>query len=120
GVQDAARAKQILGGTTTLSFHLVEQIVPADVPLRNLPLGTKLVDYPAENMKLIVQTRSLLSGSSIVGAMATLSEENGRPAVNVRVAGDEISTFHRLTGRNLGKQMAILSTETKITERLVN
>lgn len=114
GVQDTARAKQILGGTASLEFHLVDTEHNIQQALDgNVPLGTAL--YKEDNGNpVLLQDRIVLSGDSITGATSTIGDD-GKPAVNITLGGGGESLFYRITGENVGKPLAILYTETNLT-----
>ena len=110
GIQDTARAKQILGGTATLEFHMVDVDHDVrDAMQGNIPLGSRL--YPYNERPYLLKDAVILSGASIAGALSSFDEQ-GRPAVNVRLGGGGESLFHRVTRNNIGKPMAIVYVET--------
>jgi preprotein translocase subunit SecD len=120
GVQDATRAKQILGGTATLEMHLVDQEHDAQAAANTgiIPVGSKLYMY--EDRPILLQEQVILSGQSITGAIGTVGE-NGKPAVNIHASGNEVSEFYRITGRNVNNYMAIVYIETKtVTQNIDN
>lgn len=112
GIQDSARAQEILGGTATLEFRMVDQDHDAvnAAASGNIPLGSSLYEY--EGRKLLLKNQVILTGSSITNASAGFSED-GRPAVNVQLGGGGEALFHRVTAENIGKLMAIVYVETK-------
>ncbi|MCD6045452.1 MAG: secD [Gammaproteobacteria bacterium] len=124
GVQDTARAKQIIGGTATLEFHL--QDVQHDAAQAKesglIPPGTSLYPYtPAgttEAIPILLQDQIVLSGSSITNATATVAED-GRPAVSITLGGGGEAAFYRITGENVGKPLAIVYVETVLTPVVV-
>ena len=119
GVQDATRAKQILGGTATLEMHLVDIEHDAQTAAASgiTPMGSKLYNY--ENRPILLKERVILSGQSITGAMGTVGD-NGKPAVNIQASGSEVNEFHRTTGRNIGNPMAIVYIETKTNTQVID
>jgi len=119
GVQDATRAKQILGGTATLEMHLVDIDHDAQAAAASgiIPLGSKL--YYFEDRPILLREQVILSGHSITGATSTIGQ-NAKPAVNIHASGSEVSEFHRITGRNAKKPMAIVFIETKTTTQLID
>ncbi len=118
GVQDSARAKQILGGTATLEFHLVDvQVDPNQALKSGAPAGTKIYQY--DGTPVLLKDRIVLSGTSITGAVSSIGE-NGQPAVNIRLGGGGEALFYRITGENIGKPLAIVYVETKMRNKLVN
>lgn len=113
GVQDTARAKEILGGTATLEFRMVDQTHDPRTAVDGfVPLGSKIYEY--ENHPILLKNQIILSGNSITDAAAGFGED-GMSSVNIRLGGGGESLFHRVTGENIGKLMAIVFVETKTT-----
>lgn len=118
GIQDTARAKEIIGKTATLRFHMVDNEHSVESALAgNIPLGSKL--YEDEGQHVLLKDQVILQGNSITYASAAVSE-NGRPAVSVHLGGGGENMFHRTTMENIGKAMAIVYVETKQSERIVD
>ena len=118
GVQDTARAKQILGGTATLEFHLADVTNdPREALDGNVPAGAKLYKY--DGMPYLLKDRVILSGTSITDANSTIAED-GRPAVNIRLGGGGEAMFYRITRDNVGKPLGIVYVETKLDSKLVD
>ena len=119
GIQDTARAKQILGGTATVEMHLVDidndPIVAAET--KKSPINTQL--YFHENRPVLLQKRVILSGDSITGAVGSV-DQYGMPAVQIRLGGGGEAQFYRMTKQNIGNPMAITYVETKLTPKTVN
>ena len=118
GVQDTARAKEIIGKTATLEFHMVDVEHDVDSALAGvLPMGTRLYAYEGRN--ILLKNQVILQGSSITFATAAFGED-GRPEVNVRLGGGGESVFHRTTAENIGKPMAVVYVETKTEKKVVD
>jgi preprotein translocase subunit SecD len=118
GVQDIARAQQILGGTATIEFRLVDITNdPHAAQLGKLPPGSQLYQY--QNQPVLLNKQVILSGSSITDA-ATSFDESGRSAVSISLGGGGEAYFHQITGENIGKPLAIVYVETKSRAKLVN
>jgi preprotein translocase subunit SecD len=118
GVQDTARAKELIGKTDTLRFHLVD--TEGDVQAAaagNVPLGSRLYQY--ESSPILLKNQAVLTGSSITYATATIGE-NGRPAVSIRLGGGGESLFSRVTAENIGKPLAVVYVETIPRTQVVN
>ncbi len=119
GIQDTARAKQILGGTATVEMHLVDidndPIVAAET--KKIPINTQL--YFHEKRPVLLQKRVILSGDSITGAVGSV-DQYGMPAVQIRLGGGGESQFYRTTKQNIGNPMAITYVETKLIPKVVN
>ncbi|GAB4393114.1 MAG: protein translocase subunit SecD [Gammaproteobacteria bacterium] len=119
GIQDATRAKQILGGTATLEFRLVDNQHDARAATNSgiIPLGTQL--YYLRGTPLLLKDQIILSGESIVSARSGIGED-GRPNVNITLSGGEESSFHRITQKNIGNLLAIVFIETKTINKILN
>lgn len=118
GVQDTARAQQILGGTATLDFRLVDIVNDPRTAMNGLvPPGSRLYTY--ENRPILLKDQVILTGNSITDASASFGED-GRPSVNISLGGGGENYFHRVTGENVGKPLAIVYVETKISQQTIN
>ena len=117
GVQDMARAKDLIGKMATVKMQLVDSSHDAETAQETgiVPFGTSLKKDEYQR-PILLKNQVILSGSSIINANATV-DENGRPAVSLRIAGSAISQFNQITGENIGQPMAVLYVENKnITE----
>ncbi|WP_342147114.1 protein translocase subunit SecD [Rickettsiella endosymbiont of Aleochara curtula] len=119
GVQDIARAQQILGGTATIEFRLVDTLHDPHLAQTNnaAPVGSQLYQY--ENQPVLLNKQVILTGNSITDA-STSFDESGRSAVSISLGGGGESYFHQVTGENVGKPLAIVYVETKSTVKVVN
>ncbi len=113
GIQDAARAKQILGGTATLQFHLVDQENDPQIAKQTgaVPVNSKL--YMMDNQPILLKRQVVLSGDSITSAVSSFDQQSATPAVQVQLGGGGESFFTKVTRDNIGKRMAIVFVETK-------
>jgi preprotein translocase subunit SecD len=113
GIQDAARAKQILGGTATLQFHLVDQEADAELAKRSgaIPLGSKM--YMMDDRPILLKRQVVLSGDSITSATSSFDQQSATPAVQIQLGGGGEAFFTKITRQNIGKRMAIVFVETK-------
>jgi preprotein translocase subunit SecD len=120
GIQDTARAKDILGKTATLEFHLYAKDEAAKVQPGGLaPAGTKWY-YDREGRPLLFKKRVILTGDSITGASVGSDDQSGRPAVLVRVGGTGLSLFKKTTLENIGNAMGVVYIETKTDQSVVD
>lgn len=118
GVQDATQAQNILGKTATLEFHLVDTEHDPMVAAQGVaPPGSQLYFYNGQ--PVLLKDQVVLSGDAISDASAGF-DENGRPAVDIRMAGQGESNFYHITGQNIGKPLAVVYIETKLTPIMVN
>lgn len=120
GIQDAARAKQILGGTATLQFYLVDQENDAQVAKQTgaVPVNSKL--YMMEGQPILLKRQVVLSGDSITSAVSSFDQQTASPSVQIQLGGGGESLFTKVTRDNIGKRMAIVFVETKTNTELVN
>lgn len=118
GIQDTARAEQILGGTATLEFRLVDITHdPRTAQAGIVPSGSLLYSYNGQ--PILLKDQIVLSGNSITDASSSFGED-GRPSVNITLGGGGENYFHRITGENIGKPLAIVYVETRMSSQLVN
>ncbi|MGL6261155.1 protein translocase subunit SecD [Vibrio sp. WXL210] len=116
GVQDTARAKEILGATATLEFREVDnQADLAAAAAGRVPAGSE-VKQDRDGRPVVVKKRVILGGSSITDASSSV-DEYGRPQVNISLdseGGNKMSAFSR---QNIGKLMATVFAEYKDSGR---
>ncbi len=112
GVQDTARAKNIIGRTASLEIRLVDD-EPNDVSAANagnIPTGYQLLDDVGrsnQTTKILVNKDVELTGDNITDAQPGF-EENGSPAVNIRLDSAGAAAFKQLTANNVGKRLAMV------------
>lgn len=113
GIQDAVRAKQILGGTATLQFHLVDHENDPELARQTgvIPIGSKL--YDMDGMPILLKRQAVLSGDSITSARSSFDEQTAGPAVQIQLGGGGEALFTKVTRENIGKHMAIVFVESK-------
>lgn len=120
GLQDAARAKQILGGTATLQFYLVDQEHDAQVAKQTgaVPVNTKL--YMMDGQPILLKRQLVLSGDSITSAVSSFDQQTASHAVQIQLGGGGERFFTKVTRDNVGKRMAIVFVETKTSMQTIN
>ncbi len=110
GVQDVARAKDIIGRTATLEIRLVDDtIVPGTESSATIPLNSELFTA-AQGGPLVLSKDVVLTGDYISGAVASL-DSNHNPAVSVDLNGDGPRKMREATRDHIGKRMAMLLKE---------
>jgi preprotein translocase subunit SecD len=115
GVQDTAKAKDILGRTATLEIRMVdeEHSDPASLEAAaagQLPVGDEL--YKERNgVPVLVKKTVVLTGDRITDAQPGFDNQTGEPAVHITLDGTGARIFLQVTRENVGKRMAILLIE---------
>ena len=112
GVQDTARAKDILGRTATLEIRMVNDDAGALEAARGglLPLGSDL--YQDRNGEpILVRRQVVLTGDRINDAQSGFDSRNNEPAVHVNLDGTGARIFKEVTRENVNKRMAIVLVE---------
>lgn len=113
GVQDTAKAKDILGRTATLEIRMVDDGPEAQAALaagRDLP-GLDLFEERGGRL-LFLKKEILLTGENLTDAQAGFDSQNpGEAAVHLTLDGKGARVFRDVTRENIGKRMAILLVE---------
>ncbi len=119
GIQDTARAKNLIGKVATIRLQLqdVEHDSVTAAQSGVVPFGSKLYTY--DGQPVLLKNQVVLKGTSIINASSIIGD-NGRPAVQVRVSGSDVASFNRITAENIGKPLAVVYVETKTTKKLVD
>lgn len=120
GVQDTARAKEILGATATLEFRMVDETANVvDAQEGKVPAGDKLY-FDRDGNPVVLKSRVMLTGDYVVDAGSGFDAENGGAVVNVTLDGKGASIFSAATKDNVGKPMAVVFIETKTETRTID
>lgn len=122
GVQDTAKAKDILGRTATLEVRMVEAHA-GDPSARNydpqkieqavagqLPFGTELfyVQRDGATEPLLLNKQIVITGDRLTDASPGFDSQDGRPIVSVTLDGQGARVFQQVTREAVKRRMAIL------------
>ncbi len=116
GVQDTAKAKDILGRTATLEIRLVDEEGDVNAAAAGqIPFGDELYQS-RDGYPVLVKKDVVLTGDSITDAAPGFDSQTNRPAVHVNLDGKGARIFKDVTRENVGRRMAILLIEHGQTE----
>ncbi len=110
GVQDTAKAKDILGRTATLEVRMVDESTEA----RSAELGQGAVPFGTERYldrdgrPLIVKKQVVLTGDNLTDAQPGFDSQTQEPVVNLTLDAKGARIFKDVTRENVGKRMAII------------
>jgi len=110
GVQDTAKAKDILGRTATLEIRMVDESSEA----RQAEIGSGMVPFGAEKyldrngQAVIVKKQVLLTGENLTDAQPGFDNQTQEAAVHLTLDAKGARIFKDVTRENVGKRMAIL------------
>jgi preprotein translocase subunit SecD len=114
GVQDTARAKEILGATATLEFRLVdEENDPYEAQATGrTPSGSRLY-FERDGSPVLLRRQVMLTGDYITDASSGIAADTGGAAVFINLDAQGARIFSRVTGENIGRLMGTVFIETK-------
>ncbi|MGZ8250908.1 MAG: protein translocase subunit SecD [Methylophilaceae bacterium] len=115
GVQDTAKAKEILGRTATLEIRMVDEEKSDALTLENaskgqVPFGDEFYVDRSGN-PILVKKNVVLTGDYITDAGPGLDQQSGGSVVHVTLDGRGARIFQQVTRENVKKRMAILLIE---------
>ncbi len=110
GVQDTAKAKDIIGRTATLEVRMVEDSAEAAAAAAGsgpVPFGTERY-VERGGSPLILKRQVILTGENLVDAQAGFDSQTQEPTVNLTLDAKGARIFRDVTRESVGKRMAIL------------
>ena len=113
GVQDTARAKEILGATATLEFRLVNGNANLDAAAHGMVTSDSEVKYDRNNRPIVLYKRAVLGGEHITNASSGVDQNTSRPQVSVTLDSEGGEIMSQTTRANIQKPMATLYVEYK-------
>ncbi len=110
GVQDTAKAKDILGRTATLEVRMVDESSEASAAVGGaaaVPFGSERY-LERSGQPIIVKKQVILTGENLTDAQAGFDSQTHEPVVNLTLDAKGARVFKDVTRENVGKRMAIL------------
>ena len=118
GVQDTARAKEILGATATLEFRMVHDESATALATGRTP-GTAKLYHERNGAPILLQRSVMLTGEYITDAASGIDQQSGSPAVFITLDGKGARLFSNRTRDKIGRPMAVVYIEHKSFTELV-
>jgi len=114
GVQDTARAKEILGAVATIEFRLVDEKNDLQLALSTgkAPVGSKLY-YFKNGRPLLLKSSVIATGENITGASSGI-DQNNAPMVNIQLDGPGGRSMLETTKEFINHRMAVVYIENKV------
>ncbi|MCW8983116.1 MAG: protein translocase subunit SecD [Gammaproteobacteria bacterium] len=119
GIQDTARAKEILGATATLEYHMEDDKHDLQSALNGrVPVGSRIYKG-RDGRPVLLYKRVIITGDQIIDASSGL-DETGSPQVSVTLDSKGARKMSHNTRDNVGKRMAVVFIESKVETKEVN
>ena len=120
GVQDTAKAKEILGRTAILEMRMVNEdnfdpTVFEEGNEDQIPINSEVFEDRFGN-SILVKKQVILTGERITNAGPGVDSLTGQSIVSITLDGKGASVFKQVTRENIGKRMALLLIEKNLTE----
>ncbi len=118
GIQDTAKAKEILNATATLEYREVDtEHDVRDAINGRVPPGSELLPYDKDPMgAVLLKKRVIVKGNSIIDANSGV-DQNGMPKVSISLDSKGGAKMLNFTKRAVGKPMAVVFIEYKATDQ---
>ena len=120
GVQDTARAKEILGAVATVEFRLVDEKNDVQTAIQSgkIPSGSKLYKFK-DGSPLLLKTTVIVTGENIVDATSGV-DQNNQPKVIIVLDNAGGRTMLETTKEFLGYRMAVVFIENQVETIIEN
>jgi len=115
GVQDTARAKEILGAVATLEFRLVDEKNDhqSAIDSGKIPSGSKLY-YFKDGRPLLLKTSVIATGENIVDAASSVDQKTNSPMVSITLDSAGGRSMLETTKEYVQHRMAVVFIENKV------
>ncbi len=122
GVQDTARAKEILGATATLEFRMTSDTREKWFEVertKKVPINARLY-HERNGNPVLLKRRVIATGDQITDAAATIDQRSAQPATTIRLDSRGGKKMLQTTRKNVGKPMAVVFIEYHIETKIVD
>jgi len=120
GVQDTARAKEIIGATATLEFRLVDEEHRVEDALGGRVPATAKLYKDRDGRPILLKRNVMLTGDYITDAASGIEQQSGSPAVFITLDGKGARLFSRRTRDKIGQSMGVVYIENKSATETVD
>jgi preprotein translocase subunit SecD len=121
GESDPERLKDMIGKTAKLTFHDVDQSIPAAeaAATGRIPPGSMLLTDEF-GQPILLKRRAVVTGEMLTGAQQEFDQRTNQPVVGFRFNGEGARKFGDYTSRNVGRPFAIVLDEKVISAPVIN
>jgi preprotein translocase subunit SecD len=117
GVQDTARAKEIIGRTATLEIKMVDHEHDLTSAIEgSIPPGSNLYEM-RRGGQILLKDRVIYSGDNIINAAAGIDQQRGGAVVHITLDAQGAERNRRITRDNVGNRMAVVYIEEIVEDR---
>jgi len=120
GVQDTARAKEILGAVATVEFRMVDEKNDVQTAIQSgkMPSGSKLYKFK-DGRPLLLKTTVIVTGENIVDATSGV-DQNNQPKVTIVLDSSGGRTMLEITKEFIGYRMGVVFIENQVETIIEN
>jgi preprotein translocase subunit SecD len=109
GIQDTAKAKDLIGRTATLEVHMVDETAEGQAAMAGGPVPTGSDRYLDRNgVPVVVHHDVVITGEDLADAQPNFDNQTQEPIVRLQVNSKGARTITQVTRDNIGKRMAIV------------
>ena len=116
GIQDTAKARELIGRTATLEFHMVDETAEASAAVAGtgpVPFGDDRYDNAAEiagrrGGSTVVKKDVVVSGDDLVDAQANFDSQNQGAIVSLTLSAKGARNMAEVSGQNIGKLLSVV------------
>jgi len=120
GIQNTARAKEVIGSTAQLEFKMVDTEHSLQKAVDQGPPPGTIIRYDRQGQPYLLKRRTVLSGQYVTEARSGFSQQTNEPLVHISFDAKGTRLFGRLTEENVGNRMAILLDNEVVTAPRIN
>jgi len=110
GIQDTAKARDLIGRTATLEIHMLDESAEASAAMAGtgpVPFGDLKFPY-RDGGDIVVKSDVVVSGDDLSDAQPGQDQQNAGAVVNLTMNSKGANIIHTVSGDNIGKRMAIV------------